>query len=130
MSELLGSGLSRRERQIMEAVFSRKKATAVDVQQAMPRPPSYSAVRATLKVLVDKGLLAFRREGRRYLYSPTISRRRAGVSAARRLLSTYFENSIAAALTAMLQADRKKLTDADYKKLRDLIRGTEEEGRS
>ncbi len=130
MSERLRSGLSKRERQIMEAIFSRKKATAVEVRGVMPKPPSYSAVRATLKVLVDKGLLSFRREGRRYLYAPTISQRRAGLSAARHLLSTYFENSIAAALTALLQADRKKLTDADYRKLLELIRESEKGGRS
>jgi predicted transcriptional regulator len=127
---LLGSGLSKRERQIMEAVFRRKKATAFQVQEAMPEPPSYSAVRATLQVRVDKGLLAYRREGRRYLYAPTISHRRAALSAARHLLSTYFENSIAAALTAMLQADRKKLEDVDYQRLLELIREAEKGGRS
>ncbi len=130
MSELLSSGLSKRERQIMEAVFGRKRATASEVREAVPKPPSYSAVRATLQVLVDKGLLTYRREGRRYLYAPTISRRRAGLSAARHLLSTYFENSIAAALTAMLRADRKKLADADYKRLLALIREAERGGRS
>ena len=129
MSERLKSGLSKRERQVMEAVFSRKKATAAEVRGTMPEPPSYSAVRATLQVLVGKGLLSHRREGRRYLYAPTISQRRAGVSAAKHLLSIYFENSIEAALTAMLQADRKKLTDANYRRLMTLIRETERGGR-
>ncbi len=130
MSERLRSGLSKRERQVMEAIFSRKKATAAEVLGRIPQPPSNSAVRATLRVLVGKGLLVYRREGRRYLYAPTISHRRAGLSAARHLLGTYFENSIAAALTAMLQADRKRLTDADYQRLLELIRESEKGGRS
>ena len=129
MSELLRSGLSKRERQVMEAVFSRKTATAFEVREAIPEPPSYSAVRATLQVLVDKGLLSYRRDGRRYLYAPTVSRRRAGLSAAEHLLSTYFQDSVAAALTAMLQVDRGKLTDADYQRLLALIREAERGGK-
>ena len=129
MRERLHSGLSKRERQIMEAIFSRKKATAGQVMGAIPLPPSYSAVRATLQVLVGKGLLTYRRDGRRYLYAPTVSLRRAGLSAAQHLLTTYFEGSVAAALTAMLQVDRGKLTDADYRKLLELIREAERGGR-
>jgi len=129
VSERLRSGLSKRERQIMEAIFSRKKATAAEVLGAIPEPPSNSAVRATLQVLVGKGLLTYRRERRRYLYIPTVSRRRAGLSAARHLLSTYFEGSVAAALTAMLQVDRMKLADSDYRKLVELIREAERGGR-
>jgi predicted transcriptional regulator len=129
MSERLRSGLSRRERQIMEAIFSRRKATAMEVMGIIPAPPSYSAVRAALQVLVDKGLLTYQREGRRYLYAPTVSRRRAGLSAAQHLLSTYFEGSVAAALTAMLRADRRKLTDADYRQLVELIQEAEKGGR-
>jgi BlaI family penicillinase repressor len=130
VSERLRSGLSKRERQVMEAIFRRKKATAAEVQGAIPEPPSYSAVRATLQVLVDKGLLSYRREGRRYLYSPTTSPRSAGLSATRHLLSTYFDNSVAAALTAMLQMDRKRLTDEDYQKLVELIREAEKGAKS
>lgn len=129
MSEQLRSGLSKRERQVMEAVFSRKKATAFEVRKAIPAPPSYSAVRATLQVLVDKRLLTYRRDGRRYLYAPTVSRRRAGLSAAKHLLSTYFQDWVAAALTAMLQVDRGKLTDADYRNLLALIREAERGGK-
>lgn len=118
-------GLSKRERQVMETIFGRKKATAAEVLGAIPEPPSYSAVRAILRVLVGKGLLSYRRKGRRYLYAPTVSHRRAGLSAAEHLLSTYFEDSVADALTAMLQVDRGKLTDADYQKLVGLIREAE-----
>lgn len=130
MSERLRSGLSKRERQIMEAIFRRKKATAAEVLGAIPRPPSYSAVRAALRVLVGKGLLTYRRQGRRYLYASTVSRRKAGLSAAENLLSTYFEGSAEAALTAMLQVDGRKLTDSEYRKLVRLIRGAERGGRS
>jgi predicted transcriptional regulator len=129
MAGRLRSELSKRERQIMEAVFSRKKATAAEVQEAIPEPPSYSAVRAAFQVLVGKGLLTYRREGRRYLYAPTVSRRRAGRSAAAHLLSTYFEGSVAAALTAMMQVDRRKLKEADYRQLVELIREAERGGK-
>jgi BlaI family penicillinase repressor len=125
VGEHLRGGLSKRERQVMETIFSRKKATAAEVLRTIPDPPSYSAVRAILGVLVGKGLLTYRRKGRRYLYAPTVSRRRAGLSAAEHLLSTYFEDSVADALTAMLQVDRGKLKDADYQKLVGLIREAE-----
>lgn len=125
MSERLRHGLSKRARQIMEAIYSNKEATAAEVRASIPKPPSYSAVRATLEVLVRRRLLNRRREGRRYVYTPTISRRRAAVTAARNLLSTYFEDSIASALTAMLRMDRKKLTEQDYRKLVELIRRAE-----
>jgi predicted transcriptional regulator len=129
VSERLRHGLSKRERQIMEAVYTSKKATAAEVRAAIPEPPSYSAVRAALQVLVTKGLLTHRREGRRYVYAPTISRQRARLSATQHLLSTYFEDSVEAALTALLRVDRKKLTDCDYQKLVELIREAESEGK-
>jgi len=128
MSGRLRHGLSKRQRQVMEAIYRRRAATAAEVRADIPEPPSYSAVRATLRVLTERGLLAHRREGRRYLYAPTISQRRAGVSAARHLLSTYFEDSIAAALTAMLSVDRRKLTAVAYRRLVELIRKARKEG--
>ncbi len=85
---ILRHGLSKRERQMVEAIYARKSASAAEVRQAIPHPPSYSAVRATLRVLVEKGLLVYRREGRRYVYAPTISREKARASALRSLLDT------------------------------------------
>ena len=128
MNGRLGQGLSRRERQIMEAVYRLKTATARAVRGAIPEPPSYSAVRATLQVLVGKGLLSHCRAGRRYVYAPTVSRRTAQRSAVQQLLSTYFDGSGQAAMAALLRADRKRMTEADYRKLMRLIRKAEKEG--
>ena len=129
MSHRLRHGLSKRERQIMEAIYSRKSATAAQVHSAMPDPPSYSAVRATLQILVGKGLLAYRREGRRYVYTPTISHLRARQSAIRQLLETYFDDSVEAAVAALLRMDRNRLSEADYRRLIELIQKAEKEGR-
>jgi len=130
MSQRLRHGLSKRERQIMEAIYSRKSATAAEVRRAIPDPPSYSAVRATLQILVGKGLLTHRREGRRYVYTPTISHQRARRSAIRQLLATYFDDSVEAAVAALLKMDRKRLSEDDYKKLIELIQEAEKGGRS
>jgi predicted transcriptional regulator len=118
----LQHGLSKRERQIMNAIYSRKAATASQVWKSIPSPPSYSAVRATLKILENKGMLSHSKQGRKYLYLPTISHQRARLSALRQLVDTYFEGSVEATVAALIQADRKKLTHAEYGRLIDLIR--------
>ncbi len=130
MSHRLRHGLSKRERQIMEAIYSRKSAAAAEVHNAIPDPPSYSAVRATLQILVGKGLLAYRREGRRYVYTPTISPQRARQSAIRQVLETYFDDSVEAAVAALLRMDRKRLSETDYRRLIELIQKAEKEGRA
>jgi predicted transcriptional regulator len=107
----LRHGLSKRERQIMEAIYSRKSANAAEVRSAIPDPPSYSAVRATLQIMVGKKLLTYHREGRRYVYTPTISHRIARQTAIRQLLKTYFDDSVEAAVAALLRMDRKHLSE-------------------
>jgi BlaI family transcriptional regulator, penicillinase repressor len=128
MSGRLRHGLSKRERQMMEAIYARKSATAAEVLDAIPSPPSYSAVRATLQVLVRKGLLVHRREGRRYLYAPTIPHEKARDSALRHLLDTYFDGSAAAAMAALVRVDRRRLGEKDYRRLLAMIEKVEEEG--
>jgi BlaI family penicillinase repressor len=122
----LRHGLSKRERQMMEAIYRRKTASAAEVQAAIPDPPGYSAVRATLQILVDKGLLTHRREGRRYVYAPTIPHRQARQSAVQHLVATYFDGSVAAAVAALVNMDRKNLTDDEYRQLMALIEKTGE----
>jgi len=114
----------------MEAIYSRKSATAAEVRSAIPDPPSYSAVRATLQILVGKGLLTHRREGRHYIYTPTISHQRARQSAIRQLLETYFDDSVEAVVAALLRMDRKRLSETDYRRLIELIQAAEKEGRT
>lgn len=121
MSVRLRHGLSKRERQMVEAIYARKKASAAEVMQAIPNPPSYSAVRATLQVLVRKGLLSYRREGRRYIYAPLIPHQKARESALRQLLETYFDGSAVAAMAALVRVGRRGLEEDDYRKLHALI---------
>jgi predicted transcriptional regulator len=123
----LQHGLSKRERQIMNAIYSRKAATASEVWKSIPSPPSYSAVRATLKILENKGMLSHSKQGRKYLYLPTIPHQRARLSALRQLVDTFFEGSVEATVAALIRADSKKLTDAEYGRLIDLIRGAAKE---
>ena len=121
MIKRLQHGLSKRERQIMEAIYRLKTASAAEVQEGMPSPPGYSAVRATMQILVNKGLLTHRRDGRRYVYAPTIPHRQARQSAVQHLVSTYFDGSVTAAVASLLNTDRKRLSDAEYRQLIALI---------
>jgi BlaI family transcriptional regulator, penicillinase repressor len=127
MSKKLQHGLSKRERQIMEAIYKKKQASVYEVLKSIPNPPSYSAVRATLNILIGKGLLVHRREGRRYIYSPTIPHRQARQSALKQLLQTYFNNSVEEVVAALIQVDRNGLTENEYEKLIALIENAREE---
>jgi len=130
MSKRLQQGLSKRERQMMDTIYSRKGATASEVWKAIPQPPSYSAVRATLKILENKGFLTHRKQGRKFLYLPTIPHQRAKQSALRQLLETYFDGSVEAAVAALIRVDRKKLSEAEYRRLIELIQKAEKENRT
>jgi len=127
MIKRLQHGMSRRERQMMNVIYRTKGATAAEVWSAIPEPPSYSAVRATLKIMEGKGLLTHRKEGRKYLYLPTVSHGRARQSALRHLLETYFDGSVEAAVAALIKSDRKRLSETEYRRLLELIQGAEKE---
>src|SRR6266566_2801565 len=96
------SSLSRRERQIMDVLYRRARATAAEVQQQMPDPPSYSAVRAMLRVLEEKGHVRHEEEALRYVFVPTASRASAARSALAHLVATFFEGSTERAVAAPL----------------------------
>ena len=96
------AGLSRRERQIMEILYQRGKASAQEVREAMESAPSYSAVRAMLRVLEEKGHVRHQEEGLKYVYLPTVARDSARRSALRHLVSTFFENSVEQAVAALV----------------------------
>jgi predicted transcriptional regulator len=113
--------VSRRERQIMEIIYRLGTASAADVRAALPDPPSYSAVRATLRLLVEKGHLRHRRDGRRYLYSPVVGPTRARQSALRNVLRTFFSDSVEEAVASLLDLESRRLDDADYDRLEALI---------
>jgi predicted transcriptional regulator len=111
--------LSRRERQIMDVIWRAGRATASEIHGHLPDAPSYSAVRALLAVLVNKGHLRHERDGKRYVYEPIASQQNAGKSALRRLLSTFFNNSPANLVATLL--DPKDLDAAELARIRELI---------
>ena len=119
--------LSRRERQILDILYARGSATAADVLAAMPDPPSYSAVRAMLRILEDKGHARHEQKGTRYVYLPIVSRERARRSALTRIVKTFFDGSAAQAAAALM--DSGSLTNDELEKLQALIDRARKEGR-
>ena len=121
--------LSRRERQIMDIIHAHGEATALEVNGALPDPPSYSTVRALLRILEDKGRLRHRKDGARYVYLATQSRAKASRSALQRILNTFFGGSVEQAVTGLLEASDTELSEADLAKLRKIINQARKEGR-
>src|SRR3712207_242967 len=105
--------LSRRERQIMDVVYRLERATASEVLERLPDPPSYSAVRTLLRILEEKGHLRHEQDGPRYVYLPTVPRDSAKESALRHVLRTFFDNSAEAAVAALLDIRGDGLSDAE-----------------
>ncbi len=121
MSADTHTNLSRRERQIVDALYAQQEATAAQVQKALPGSPSYSTVRALLKKLLDKGHVQFREDGPRYVYSVVVAKADARRGAMRRLLDIFFNGSPVAAVANLLGDDERKLTDTDLQELEDLV---------
>jgi predicted transcriptional regulator len=121
--------LSRRERQIMDVIYKQGRATAAEVMENMPSPPSYSAVRAMLRLLEDKGLVRHEQDGPRYVYLPTLSRDKARQSAMKQLLQTFFDGSAEQAVAALIDMSRSKLSGEELDRLSRLRQGARKEGR-
>jgi predicted transcriptional regulator len=113
--------LSNRERQIMDVLYRVGQATAAEVMEALPDPPSYSAVRATLRILEEKGQVRHEEEGPRYVFRAAVARDRAKRTAVRHLVSTFFDGSPEAAMATLLDESASKLSDSDYERLKTLI---------
>ena len=113
--------LSRRERQIMEVVYELGRATAADVRERMPDPPSYSAVRAMLRILEDKGHVRHVQDGPRYVFLPTVPREEASETALRRLVRTFFGGSPEGAMAALLDLDGDRLDEDALQRLAEMI---------
>ena len=120
--------LGPRERQIMDAVFKLGKASVAEVRRELPTPPGYSAVRAILGILEEKGLLRHEQDGLRYIYRPTIARGVARQSALKHLVRTFFDGSPERAAAALL-AMSDSMTPGDAKRLTRLIERAKAEGR-
>lgn len=113
--------LSRRERQILDTLFRLGRATAAQVRAELPDPPSYSAVRALLRILEEKGHVRHNQEGPRYVYLPVVGRESAKRSALRHLVQTFFEGSATQAISALLDTSSAKLSDQDLERLSQLV---------
>jgi predicted transcriptional regulator len=113
--------LSRRERQIIDILYAQGRATAAEVQAALPDPPSYSAVRAMLRILEEKGHVHHEQDGPRYVFLPTIARDNAKRSALRHMLRTFFDGSAEQAISALLDDASTKLSDVELDRLARLI---------
>ena len=129
MSKPHEDGLSRRERQIMDVIYRRGRATAAEVLAELPDPPSNSAVRALLRTLEDKGHLRHVQEGPRYVFLPTVPRDRARRSALRQLVRTFFDDSAEQALAALLDLRSTDLSTDDLDRLAAMIDEARKEGR-
>ena len=123
------SSLSRRERQIMDVLYREGRASASEVLEGLPEAPGYSAVRALLRILENKGHVRHVAEGNRYVYEPRLPRDRAGRPALAGVLETFFEGSAEKAVAALLDLSRDELTDADLDRLSHLIEQARLEGR-
>ena len=121
--------LSRRERQIMDVIYHRGRASAAEVRAGIPDPPSYSAVRALLAILERKGLVTHTRDGARYVYLPVHQRDRAGRSALRRVLRTFYDGSLGKAVAALLDVSEADLSPEDLAHLSRLIAQARKEGK-
>lgn len=121
--------LSRREREMMNIIFAGGQATAGEVMDAMAEPPSYSAVRATLRVLEQKGHLRHEHDGTRYVYKPTTNRDKVRLSALDQLLTTFFDGSAANVVATLIERQKGKLTMDELDQLSDLIDDARKEGR-
>ena len=121
-------GLSRRERQIMDVIYRRGRATAAEVLEDIPDPPSYSAVRAMLRLLEEKGHVRHEQDGPRYVFVPIVHRDRARRSALTHVVRTFFGGSATDAVAALLN-DGGKLSAAELDRLSAMIEQAREEGR-
>ena len=121
--------LSRRERQIMDIVYEMKEVSALQVMERLPSPPSYSTVRALLRVLEQKGHLLHRQDGPRYVFTPRLAKDKARKSALSHLMRTFFDGSTESVVAALLDISEDNLSEEDYRRLTELIEKARTEGR-
>ncbi len=121
MAKHPSASLSRRERQIMDALYRRGRATAAEVMRDLPGDPSYSTVRAQLRVLEDKGHVKHEEDGLRYVYAPAVPRHAARKSALRHLVETFFDGSAENVVAAILGNEAAKLSEEELDRIAELL---------
>jgi predicted transcriptional regulator len=128
MSQSLHSVLSRRERQIMDVIYRRERATAAEVMEDLPGDTSYSTVRTQLRVLEEKGHVRHEVDGPRFVYLPALPRRAARKTALRHLVDTFFDGSAEKVVAALLGGEAARLSDDELQRIADLVSRTRKEG--
>ena len=121
--------LSRRERQVMDILYRRNEATVAEVMADLPDPPTYSAVRSILRILMEKDLITHREDGPRYVYLPAVNTERAREDALKHVIRTFFDGSAEQAMAAVLRMSDATLTEAEIESLRQRISTTRGKGR-
>jgi BlaI family transcriptional regulator, penicillinase repressor len=128
MVKTLHAVLSRRERQIIDILYRRGRATAAEVMEDLPGDSTYSTVRTQLRVLEEKGHIRHDQEGQRYVYSPAVPRGTVRRSALKHLVETFYEGSVEQAVAALLGGEGSRLTDEQLDRIEDLIKKARKEG--
>ena len=128
MPKLTHIDLTRRESQIMEILYRRRRATVEEIRAELPDAPSPSSVRKLLEIMIDRGLLARESDGPRYVYFPAAKPEEASRSALKQLLRTFFNNSPGSAMAALLDISSTRLSDEEYRRLSSLLKRTREQG--
>ena len=121
--------LTRREREIMDILYRRERATAAEVLEDMADPPTYSAVRALLRILEDEGHIKHVQEGPRYVYLPAVARNDARKSALSHVVTTFFDGSVEQVVATLVESSRSKLSKEELERLAQLIEKAKKEGR-
>jgi predicted transcriptional regulator len=123
------AALSRRERQVMDILFRRGEATVAEIMGELPDPPTYSAVRSILRILVEKKLITHREDGPRYVYLPSVNTEQARDDALKHVIRTFFDGSTEQAIAAVLRMSDTTLSDREVAELRERIRSARVSGR-
>jgi BlaI family penicillinase repressor len=128
MAKLTTVDLTRRESQIMEILYRRRRATVEEIRTELPDAPSPSSVRKLLDIMIDRGLLAREYDGPRFVYFPAVRAEEASRSALKQLLRTFFNNSPGSAIAALLDIKSTQISDAEYRQLTSLLKRAREQG--
>jgi predicted transcriptional regulator len=121
--------LTRRERQIMDALYRLGKASAANIRESLANPPSYTAVRTHLTLLQEKGLVRFESDGTRYIYEPTVPREETARTVIKGVLQTFFENSVEKAVATLIDQNDEPLSNAQLDRLAAMIEQARKDGR-
>ena len=129
MAKDIPTALSRRERQVMDILYRRGEATVAEVMTDLPDPPTYSAVRSILRILMEKGMINHREDGPRYVYLPAVNTDRAADDAMKHVIRTFFDGSAQQAVAAVLRMSDAELSDEDIAALSEKISKARVSGR-